>query len=262
MTQTMRDIFAVALIVLCTPFCGATCDSQACLITTGNEITPNESCCGISGYVSCESGYDFSLTANNGCFYNSGKPHHKLALLFKVCSFDCSRLCRHCVGTLCSIAFLISYWLAGTCCTASSDTDDTTSLIVGLVFFVVVIAGIVGGIILACFCCKCCCWKEQQPHFQQPLPVSVVQQPIQMAQPIQVAQPAPVHQPPAYNSAAPQLATLVPGQQPAQVTSIVPSACSPAPAPHRPPLHRRTALLPLQPHAPSFFVKCNITIAA
>ena len=70
------------------------------------------------------------------------------------------------VDTLCSIAFLISYWLAGTCCTASSDTDDTTSLIVGLVFFVTLIAGIVGGIILACFCCKCCCWKEQQPHFQ------------------------------------------------------------------------------------------------
>ena len=56
MTQTMRNIFAAALIVLCTPFCGATCNSQACLIASNNgegdqRIASDSGCC---GHSSCE----------------------------------------------------------------------------------------------------------------------------------------------------------------------------------------------------------------
>merc|ERR1712195_333416 len=195
-----------ALIVLCTPFCGASPHSSSpttgCDCSSDRCTSPNP-----FGGADCWAGSRaeaFSCSA--GSYYLTGSSTEHLGATYK--QYTCctgSHIHPSCYDT--TMRRSTQDHTTKESCESEGyhwdeedqkchALDDTGNLIVGIVFFVILIACIAGIIGCICKCFNCGCFSggqstgvfpaQQGVAIQQPIQMG--QQPVQMAQPYQTAQ--------------------------------------------------------------------------
>merc|ERR1712166_566694 len=195
-----------ALIVLCTPFCGASPHSSSpttgCDCSSDRCTSPNP-----FGGANCwAGGRAKAYSCSAGSYYLTGSSTEHLGATYK--QYTCctgSHIHPSCYDT--TMRRSTQDHTTKESCESEGyhwdeedqkchALDDTGNLIVGIVFFVILIACIAGIIGCICKCFNCGCFSggqstgvlpaQQAVHIQQPIQMG--QQPVQMAQPYQTAQ--------------------------------------------------------------------------
>merc|ERR1712195_224009 len=195
-----------ALIVLCTPFCGASPHSSSpttgCDCSSDRCTSPNP----FSGADCWAGSRAEAFSCSAGSYYLTGSSREHLGATYK--QYTCctgSHIHPSCYDTTMRRGAQ-DYTTKESCeregnhwdeedqrCNA---LDDTGNLIVGIIVFIILIACIAGIIGCICKCFNCGCFSGSQSTGVLPAqqvvsiqqPIQMGQQPVQMAQPYQTAQ--------------------------------------------------------------------------
>ena len=258
----MRPVAVAALIVLCTPFCGALpyssttdCDCSSDRCTSPDPFGGTDCWSGVRGEASCSA----------GSFYLTGSSTQHLGATYN--QYTCctgSDIQPSCYDTTMSMRrsrAASDYTDKRSCEEADkhwdeedqkcNELDDTGNLIVGLIVFSAMIACVVGIIVSICKCFNCCCFSGGQSSCfsggqstgvlpAQQAVLQPVQQPIQMGQhPVQMTQPYQTAQQPIQLAQQPMEVAQQPiqmGQQPMQMAQPYQTVQQPMPF-HQPPAY-------------------------